>query len=167
MDESVRHAVDRMDAMRRDEEGAVRYWDGVRRDQMGAVNQALMGVALAAVVLVPQLLGNAPFLTNRLALSMVLAGIGLLALSLLFGIIVALVRLHDFRGTAKLARDKGRGAVSPKEAEARREKLQGIGDWTWRALYAQVGTASLGFLLLVVALLMGTWVAANAVNATR
>jgi hypothetical protein len=66
--------------------------------------------------------------------------------SLACGLICAISRLLDFRGTAQIAR----GNMNQQEKAALREEVAGLGKFSWGLLYAQVGSFFFGASLLIV-----------------
>lgn len=142
------------------------YWDGRRREQLGFVNNALLGLSLAGLILIPQLLGNAELLRDGTALTLAVVGVALVTASTFAGIVAALTRLADFRGEAEIARLEADAAsrINRAPIESKRKRLTALGKTTWGFLWLQIGAGAAGLLALLTALLIVTAFAAGRVG---
>jgi hypothetical protein len=70
------------------------------------------------------------------------------AVSVALGVWCAINRLHDFRETARIARDK----IEPEEQQAARERTIALGKATWRLLYCQIAFFGFGAVWAILAL---------------
>ena len=134
-----------------------RYWDERRREQLGFLNNALLGLAIAGLILIPQLLVNQEVKASTRAVEAALFGVRLTVVAVMAGLFTGLSRLYDFREEAKKARmleeKNGKVDIGVQKIEKR---LGRVGDLTWVLFYAQLGSSILALVSLVASLLWAT-----------
>lgn len=136
--------------------GNERYvrWQGLRIGQLGLSVALCLSFTVATLGFsIGLLIQHASDIADEFAkLSLILSvGCGLLAV--LFGFLVYLTRLLDFRATAQVARHD----ADPKMAAAVnrwRKEYEDWGKWTWRLFWSQI----IAFALQVLLLMLAVWI---------
>lgn len=135
-----------------DAKGAEIRWQHIRINQFTVVNQSLIGFSMTAIGFLQT---TAPDHAS--------VAIGLLALSVLCGICCAVIRLMDFRITARIARLKRKkremsteerncenGSGLAEMLKKKRTTAKCLGQDSWILLKGQVGAFLLGFIAAIV-----------------
>ena len=124
-------------------------WQGITISQMSYAINLVLGLAVAALGFLVNLLVNADFVPVAGQGVMLAVALCLLVASVVLGIICVVNRLRDFRVTARIAR--GRQKESPAEELAPlREHSRRLGRRTWGLFWWQIGTFGGGVVLATV-----------------
>ncbi|HEY5328865.1 MAG TPA: hypothetical protein VIJ79_03190 [Acidobacteriaceae bacterium] len=121
-------------------------WDKIRIDQFGYTHNLLLALATALLGYAFSLIRDknfVPYCTGRIAIISVLA---LLGLSVFAGLMCAVSRLLDFKGTARRANEKSNAPSS--------EWTEFLGKLSWTLLGIQFAAFLLGGFSLGVAILV-------------
>lgn len=125
-------------------------WQTVLREHLTNMNNLFLTIAIGGVGFLVSILKEPafnPVCCEKLFFS---AGLTFLFLSVLTGIATGLSRLRDFRATVEKIKAEYKGdqfAV----IDDLKEIMELYGKYTWRLFYTQIGTLTLGIVLLVVA----------------
>lgn len=138
-----------------DPTGSFVRWQSITIDQLTYVINVILGFSIATIGFQLTLLLNEKFiLVSWQKLIFVLSLLFLVA-SVVFGVLVIINRLRDFRATTKVAR-KREGSAPAEEIEPYRVLSRALGKKTWCLFWGQIGTFSAGALLIVVSVLAST-----------
>lgn len=144
----------RMQQLQDRAEDNVRYWDGKRREQLGFVNNAVLGLSVAGMVLVVQALSSEAIARSTSASLLAVASVACVGASTVVGILVAMNRLYDFREEAAIAREEADAYQGSPSLQPRRDALTALGRRTWELLYLQIGAAIVGILAVLFSLVI-------------
>ena len=133
-----------------DKTSSFTQWQEVTRDHLGGLINIVLGLATGLLAFESTLLLERKF-TAPCAFGFGLLAVGLLSASVWFALWCAVNRLSDFRLTAKIAREREKGAT---DLEEKREKSRLLGEITWRLLNAQLWLFGLGATAGVVAVFL-------------
>ena len=125
-------------------------WQTVLREHLTNMNNLLLTIAIGSVGFLVSLLKDPDFKPVCCEKIFFSTGLILLFLSVLTGIATGLSRLRDFRTTVEKIKAEYKGdqfAV----IDDLKEIMELYGKYTWRLFYTQIGTLTLGIILLVVA----------------
>ena|ERR1700722_2014390 len=111
-------------------------WRKIAIDQLGYLINLTLTFAIAALGYCFVLLQDKEFTLVYSAKRAMIVSMSALAFSAIFGFICAVVRLLDFRGTAR------RACNHPKKPT--KDAMRDLDDLTWRLLYVQLGTFGIG-----------------------
>jgi len=114
--------------------------------QLGYINNLLIGLSAAFLAFFFQVKSGESNIFSRVDLIFILLLVTLFFLSFIIGIIVAWNRLRSFRYTAKIARKRERD--DRKNIDNLRKKTGKIDNWTWYLLNIQVGSFTLGVIIV-------------------
>lgn len=121
-------------------------WQKITIDQFGYTLNLILTFTIAALGYWFVLLKDRDFAPASSAKCIMILSLLALAFSAICGIICAINRLWDFRGTAQRAHDNPEAPT--------KEHLDRLGRITWVLFYLQLSTFTLGVALLAVSLLL-------------
>jgi hypothetical protein len=121
-------------------------WRKIAIDQLGYALNLMLAFSIAALAYCFVLLRDKDFVLVSCAKRTMICSLSALAVSTAVGFSCVLIRLWDFRGTA-------RRACNHPDAPTK-EFLRDLGDTTWVLFCVQTGTFALGVLALAIALLL-------------
>jgi hypothetical protein len=111
-------------------------WRKIAIDQLGYLVNLTLTFAIAALGYCFVLLKDKDFTPTHCAKESMILAMLALALSATFGFVCAVVRLLDFRGTARRACDHPNKPT--------KEAMRDLDNWTWVLFYIQLGAFAIG-----------------------
>jgi len=142
--------------MPEDSKGSFIRWQTIAATQLGFVVNLLLTFAVAALGLWVSLFRDSCFQPHRWSKFLFTAFALANAASVLTGLWCSLNRLHDFRLTEGIARDRESGFTND-QLSSRRSKARRLGKLTWVLFYFQIGFFTLAILSLVAMLFTTYW----------
>jgi uncharacterized membrane protein len=128
-------------------------WQGVLREHITFLNNLLITIGVAIIGGLIALLEDKSFLPKGCEKIFFTTGLFLTIVSIMIGLIVALIRLHDFRLTTnKIKAELNKSAKD--NLDEMKEIMDFVGRATWKAFDFQVYVLLLASLSLSIAFLM-------------
>jgi hypothetical protein len=121
-------------------------WQKITMDQLGSAQNLVLTFAVATLGYWFALLENREFIPASSVKCFMLVSLFAISVSAICGLVGVLTRLHDFRGTARRARND--------ENAPSKETLDVIGRLTWSLFYCQCAAFALGIAAIASALLL-------------
>jgi hypothetical protein len=128
-----------------DENDRCQRWRKIAIDQLGYLVNLTLAFAIGALGYCFVLLKDQDFTPTDSAKGAMMLSISALVLSAIFGFICAVVRLLDFRGTARRACDHPNNPT--------KEEMRDLDNWTWVLFYVQLAAFATGVGVLAFSLL--------------
>ena len=128
------------------ETGRFQRWQKIAIDQLTYALNLFLALTIAVLAYWFSLLRDDGFMPGATAKCLMLLSLLALAVAGLCGLACVVLRLIDFRGTARRARGR--------EDAPTRDELRGLGRLTWNLFYIHLAGFGVGVLLLSVALLL-------------
>ena len=127
-------------------------WQGITITQLGYAVNLILGFATASLGFSLTLLKDKDFVLKGWGEALFLLSLLALLLSILFGIWCAINRLHDFRETTQIARDRER--LDDTLLQQKRDDVDKLGERTWRLFKIQFWSFAAGLVALTVGFMM-------------
>ena len=121
-------------------------WQKIAIDQLTYALNLFLALTIAVLAYWFSLLRDDGFMPGATAKCLMLLTLLALAVSVVCGLVCVVLRLIDFRGTARRARGK--------EDAPGRDELRGLGRLTWTLFYIHLAGFGVGVSLLAIALLL-------------
>ena len=121
-------------------------WQKIAIDQLTYALNLFLALTIAVLAYGFSLLRDDAFMLGNSAKCFLLLAFLGLAASVVCGLVCVVVRLNNFRGTARRARGK--------EDAPSRDELRGLGRLTWRLFYVHLTGFGVGVTFLTIALLL-------------
>ncbi len=118
-------------------------WQSILREQFSSSTNLILALATGLLAFQSSLLVGDGKLANSAAIVLCIASILSLIASVISGVICSVVRLHDFRATAKIAR----ASIDAQETLELRDRASELGRVTWQLFWTQLALFSIGGVL--------------------
>lgn len=128
-------------------------WQTILREQLTFLNNLLIGISVAVLSGLVSLLQDTAFKPEHFGKFFFSLGFVLLFISSLIGLVVALLRLHDYRLTVYKIKSQLESA-HPSELQTMKELMKDLGTKTWSFLDWQVYTFIAAIFSLLISVLI-------------
>lgn len=128
-------------------------WQAILVNHVSFVNNLLLTISIAIVGSLISMLSESEFRPICVSKLFFTTGLFTIFSSSVFGFIVTISRLADFRKTVKKVKGEASGS-SKTELHTLKVQMKIYGKITWCLLYIQIGTMFLGSLLLAAAFII-------------
>lgn len=126
-------------------------WQNISLKQLSYSNNLFIGLAIALISYIFNIISNVIELTNCQKIFFWLSLISLIV-STSAGICLSIKRLKNFKITAQIARNKEKKDI--KNLENLRKISKRLGELTWYYFYLQVGAFIVGFILTTIFIIL-------------
>jgi hypothetical protein len=131
-------------------QGGFTRWQSITITQLGYAINLILSLATGSLGFSLSLTSREALATSCPARRFLLLTVAALLTSVGLGIWCVLNRLHDFRETERIARDKERGNLTEREHNRRKAEADKLGELTWFLFRLQMALFSSGVVTLVV-----------------
>jgi hypothetical protein len=128
-------------------------WQGITREQFSATTNLVLGLGTGLLAFESTLLLDKK-LEAACSVSLGVASLLLLFVSVAIGLFCAVNRLSDFRLTAQITKNS---SEENKKVEEMRKRAGAMGTWTWRLFWAQLAFFGFGAVASASAVLFQLW----------
>jgi nitrate/nitrite transporter NarK len=127
--------------------GSFVRWQERTIAQLSQAMNLLLTLAVGALGFSVSLLLNPLYIPACVEKAAFTVSLFALLVSVMAGIVATCLRVHDFRTTRAITRERQRGHTE--ELSCLREQAKKYGEWTWRLFYTQLYTFGAGVALLL------------------